>query len=264
MELEKPKHYYTMEGNIIQSIGIERIHIKEKIQKRLSLTKEEIEGILDKLLQEGDIYLNQKGMYYVEPTLWKQWKDFTREYNNAINNPFIKYAETNNIINKHVFLDSEKLYKAICNLIQNAKKKIVIVNPFIQLLDPIRRCGLLRNEKNIDIKIITRKPEEYKTYTRECLQFLEKRGVSVHYSISVHGKVLVVDDIIAVVSSLNFLENSAFGKNWEAGIITYDKSVINQITESIENIAIDESIDPSMNEETSTHVLAHTGNADIR
>ena len=82
-----------MEGNIIQSIGIERIHIKEKIQKLLSLTKEEIEGILDKLLQEGDIYLNQKGMYYVEPTLWKQWKDFTREYNNAINNPFKNMQE---------------------------------------------------------------------------------------------------------------------------------------------------------------------------
>jgi len=253
-----------MEGNIIQAIGIERIHIKEKIQKLLSLTKEEIEGILDKLSQEGDIYLNQKGMYYVEPTLWKQWKNFTRESNHAINNQFKKYARTNNIKNKHIFLDSEKLYKVICNLIQNAKEKIVIVNPFIQLLDPIRRCRLLRNEKNIDIKIITRKPDEYKTYARECLQFLERKGVSVLYNDSVHGKVLVVDDIIAVVSSLNFLENSAFGKNWEAGIITYDISVIDQITESIENIAIDESTDPSMNEETSTQVLARTGNADIR
>ena len=254
-----------MEGNIIQAIGFERIHKKEKIQKRLSLTKEEIEEILDKLIQEEDIYLNKKGMYYVVPTLWKQWIDFIRESNLIMNNQFHKDARKNNIRNKHLFLYSENLYKEICNLIQNAKEKIVIVNPFIQLLDPIRRCGLLRNEKNIDIKIITRKPEEYKTYALECLNFLERKGVLVHYNNSVHGKVLVVDDKIAVVSSLNFLENSAFGKNWEAGIITYDESVIDQITESIENIAIDEPGDSNinMNEETSTQVLARMGNADI-
>jgi phosphatidylserine/phosphatidylglycerophosphate/cardiolipin synthase-like enzyme len=58
-------------------------------------------------------------------------------------------------------------------------------------------------------------------------------GAIVCYNNEVHGKVLLVDDLIAVVSSFNLLKNPASGLSWEAGIITYESEVIKSINDSV-------------------------------
>ena len=67
----------------------------------------------------------------------------------------------------------------------------------------------------------------------KCHSNLEKSGATVCYINKIHGKVLLVDDLIAVVSSFNLLKNPASGLSWEAGIITYEPDVFKSIKDSI-------------------------------
>lgn len=52
----------------------------------------------------------------------------------------------------------------------------------------------------------------------------------------VHTKLIIVDKTVALVSSMNLYSGSTAGASWEAGIVTIDNSVINQIIQSIQGL----------------------------
>ena len=66
-----------------------------------------------------------------------------------------------------------------------------------------------------------------------------KSGVQILYNDYVHAKLLLVDDLVAFVSSMNFTSSSSGGKAWEAGVITWQQGIVNSILNSIKNIIED-------------------------
>jgi phosphatidylserine/phosphatidylglycerophosphate/cardiolipin synthase-like enzyme len=66
---------------------------------------------------------------------------------------------------------------------------------------------------------------------------LKKSGINVIYDKSVHAKLIVIDNEVAVISSMNFSLTSSGGKSWEAGIVSIEENVINSIIDSIRTLS---------------------------
>jgi phosphatidylserine/phosphatidylglycerophosphate/cardiolipin synthase-like enzyme len=54
-----------------------------------------------------------------------------------------------------------------------------------------------------------------------------KSGVQIYYNDYVHAKLMLVDGLVAFISSMNFTSSSSGGKAWEAGIVTWQQGAVN-------------------------------------
>lgn len=91
------------------------------------------------------------------------------------------------------------------------------------------------------VLLITRSPdsdkEEYgKEQKKRYHQVLSERGVQVFYNDYVHAKLLGVDDLLAVVSSMNLYAASSGGRSWEAGLVTWEEETVSAVVQSIQRI----------------------------
>jgi len=139
--------------------------------------------------------------------------------------------------NKHFFLIGTDLDDFTKKLIRMAKKTILLANPFIE------NCYLTEEliksaQSSTKIKIVTRKPDGRKI---DCHSKLKKVKIPLHYDNQIHSKIMVVDNSIAVVSSMNFYSFSSGGGSKEAGVVSMDKQVvesaanyINQLIEALQ------------------------------
>jgi phosphatidylserine/phosphatidylglycerophosphate/cardiolipin synthase-like enzyme len=48
----------------------------------------------------------------------------------------------------------------------------------------------------------------------------------MHYINQIHSKIIVIDRQIAIISSMNLYSGSTGGATFEAGIVTFDKTVV--------------------------------------
>ena len=89
----------------------------------------------------------------------------------------------------------------------------------------------------VDVKLLTRPPEmdwdEYKERKKEYHSHLQQDKVEVIYNKVVHAKIIVVDRAVAIVSSMNFNPRSSGGASWEAGLVTIDKKVVEEILDEV-------------------------------
>ena len=114
-----------------------------------------------------------------------------------------------------------------------ASKEVLIANPYIQECD-LSNTILDAKRKGIKVTIITHPPTddkhpEYVEKKREYHSKLKKEGVAVTYDPNVHAKMIIVDQSIAIVSSMNFYAGSSAGVSWEAGIVTTNANVVRKI-----------------------------------
>lgn len=127
----------------------------------------------------------------------------------------------------HFYLVDKSLSQFSDSLIEHAKYDIFVTNPFV------KRCFLSdtlmkMSEKGVSVYLLTRnvEPQQYKNE-------LLAKGVKILYDESIHAKLIVVDQRIAIVSSMNFYAGSSAGASWEAGMATTDKNVVREIVRSI-------------------------------
>jgi hypothetical protein len=57
----------------------------------------------------------------------------------------------------------------------------------------------------------------------------------MYFDRRIHVKLLVVDEQIAIISSMNFYSNSTGGSSWEAGMISIDDFIVNSVHKTIHN-----------------------------
>jgi phosphatidylserine/phosphatidylglycerophosphate/cardiolipin synthase-like enzyme len=91
--------------------------------------------------------------------------------------------------------------------------------------------------KSRRVVLVTRPPD--KTSTRNYHKELADSGVTVLYNRNLHAKLLLFDDEIAIVSSMNLLVGATAGFSWEAGLITLDKETVDRIKHSITKLQLD-------------------------
>jgi phosphatidylserine/phosphatidylglycerophosphate/cardiolipin synthase-like enzyme len=80
---------------------------------------------------------------------------------------------------------------------------------------------------------------EYLERKREYHSVLLQKGVSLFYDDQVHAKIIVADDKVAIVSSMNFFANSSAGASWEAGLVTINSQVVKSIANSFSKMVTD-------------------------
>jgi phosphatidylserine/phosphatidylglycerophosphate/cardiolipin synthase-like enzyme len=139
------------------------------------------------------------------------------------------------IESKHFFLGGTDLDDFTKQLIRMAKNTILLANPYLEscyltdaLIDSARQ--------QTEIRIVTRSPEARETKKVECHSKLRKTGVFLRYDNQIHSKIIVVDNKIAIVSSMNFYSGSSGGASKEAGIVSIDERVVESATDYIKRL----------------------------
>jgi phosphatidylserine/phosphatidylglycerophosphate/cardiolipin synthase-like enzyme len=136
---------------------------------------------------------------------------------------------------KHFFIDGMRLEELVRDAIAKAKDEIHITTPYLDNCFLVTALQEARNRR-ANVKIITRRPnsKDDKEYSKlECQGVLRKNGVSIHYDNTIHAKIIVIDQKIAVVSSMNIYSGSTGGGSLEAGIVTFEDQVVDSVAKYI-------------------------------
>ena len=269
-----PSYWDSEKGKVIKAIALDWCFTFWEVQERTEIEPSELYDLIGELMSEDVIYCYEdqyrivKELYHeywdyavhftdlpekiykesqeIEESLrevkeegviqWvKTWIDFQRNYDNEIK-----------LNNDHFYLDGCLLPNFIHDIVRRANEKIIYVAPWIE------EIGVTKNLVNACkhgkiVTIVTREPfwstqsdwgkRQAEVYEK-CHSNLLDSGVRVCYNNEVHGKVLLVDDLVAVVSSFNLLKNPASGLSWEAGVITFDLDIVKSITDSINGMKV--------------------------
>jgi predicted transcriptional regulator len=136
---------------------------------------------------------------------------------------------------EHFFLEGRHLDDFSKELISHAKSDVLVVNPFIQHCD-LSDTLIEVKKKGINVNVITRPPKDQYpdklVRKQEYHQRLKDEGISLVYKEKVHAKLIVVDTVIAISSSMNFFPESSAGVSWEAGLVSIDQQVVDSIVSS--------------------------------
>jgi len=58
----------------------------------------------------------------------------------------------------------------------------------------------------------------------------------IHYDNQIHAKIIVIDNVVAIVSSMNLYSASSGGFTKEAGIVSIDEKVVTSVSKYIMDI----------------------------
>lgn len=148
--------------------------------------------------------------------------------------------------NYHFYLDGNLLPNFIHDVVRRANRNITYVTPWVEEIGVTKNL-MSASKDGKEVIVVTREPDwssksdwgkrQAKVYEK-CHSNLSKSGATVCYNNEIHGKVLLIDNQIAIVSSFNLLKNPASGLSWEAGIITYEPEIVQSIKDSINNFIV--------------------------
>ena len=128
------------------------------------------------------------------------------------------------------------------NLINNAKKYVYIFTPYLIIDNEMMTSLCLASKRGIDVKIVTPGIPDKKTVfklTRSYYHQLIENGVEIYeYTPGfLHAKVVVSDDEVATVGTINFDYRSLY-LHFECGVFLYKSKCIQDIKQdALETIA---------------------------
>ncbi len=135
---------------------------------------------------------------------------------------------------KQLFLSGPELEELARDVIGKAQDEILVTSPYVD------SCHLATNlqraiERRVKVKVIARRPENTKNDVpkAECHANLKREGVIIHYNNQIHSKIIIIDRKIAIVSSMNLYSGSTGGATLEAGIVSFDKIVVDSATKYV-------------------------------
>lgn len=175
-------------------------------------------------------------MWYIDEDNEKNYSKYLNQYENKnANGMIIPYADSpfdEEYIGENVYMD----------IINNAKRYVYITTPYFVVDNDILNSLLMARKKGVDIKIVVPyKSDSYlanvtsKTYYPQLL----KEGIKVYEYMPgfIHSKLLVSDDKIAIVGTINFDYRSLY-HHFECATLVYNSSVVLDVKKDIENAII--------------------------
>lgn len=122
--------------------------------------------------------------------------------------------------------DGETLPK-ILNMIGKAEKTILIASPWIWgITDIEEKLTQMKDERNVSIRILTRRAEDDPGHEETVKRFHKRRFV-IETPDHLHAKIIIVDDKELYIGSANLVAPS-MNRNLEAGICTNDPRTVSQ------------------------------------
>jgi phosphatidylserine/phosphatidylglycerophosphate/cardiolipin synthase-like enzyme len=252
MSEKKPLYYGTWKGRVMEAIVHDGAKTWNEIADITGLFPQTLNKILKELFNADAITKNDKGEYRVSYDIYKQYKEFLEKTSEVAKAPDkvkvpkedkdslkrwiqqwgeIKKLELN-LEDKHFFLSEGDLDSFCQDVVKNANKEIIVVNPFVN------RCTLSellksRAKDGVNVSIIMRPPTNDKGEGKAYAAELKKMGVTINEHPTVHAKVLVVDRAVSIVSSMNLTPQSTGGQSWEAGIASISEKTIEMTLDTI-------------------------------
>ncbi|MCW4048323.1 MAG: phospholipase D-like domain-containing protein [Candidatus Bathyarchaeota archaeon] len=257
------KHLFTEKGEVISAIviyGARTFQGIDSILHQVAMYRwTDLHILLGELIQEGDVFLNESGEYGVRPELEADYNYFEEhmgewleppmecEYPDNYVDPEPKYPDiiTNTeswvklhkpeiVFNQeHFYLDGHYLDSFTRFILTNAFNTVIVVNPFFDLSTPTQLM-IKAKQNGKTVVLVTRPPRG--SHFKKLHKIMEEKGVTLLYHNDLHAKVIVIDDLLAVVSSMNFKQRASAGITWEAGIVTVNKAIVNSIKSSIADL----------------------------
>ncbi len=250
---EAPTHWGSWKGQIIEAIVNNGSLNWTELQQATRLDDEALNMALSELYDLGQITKTTKGKYRVSPDLFQEYTEFlnwlkpvARPDSKGVNEQqstivadkssetieWIKGWQTLrkldfSLDSKHFFLDDMDLDDLSKQLIRRANKEVLIVNPFIE------------SKHGATVTVITRPPREDDQREQEKEEYhskLKQEGINLVYNKETHAKLIVVDNEVAIVSSMNFYSGSSGGKTWEAGLVSMDENVVKSVANAIHKL----------------------------
>ncbi len=270
-----PPHWGTKKGKIIESIAIQWCFTFQEILDEIKIESKELHALIGELMAERLVYVYE-GQYRVNKELYHEYWNYAVHFTDLPEkiheetmetmgltveervaegivewvNTWIKFQrnyENEISVNKdHFYLDGNLLPTFIHDLVRRARRNIIYVAPWIEEIGVTKNL-MIASAHGKTVNIITRKPDWSSTTDwqkrqagiyEKCHSNLINAGVTIFYNNKIHGKVLLIDDVIAIVSSFNLLKNPASGLSWEAGIITYEPTIVHSIKASINKMLV--------------------------
>lgn len=269
MSPKVPKYWDTVKGDILNCMAaasfepfqwgdVESIDVYYLTQS-LPLSEAEIVVNLRELVRDGDVICEDEQLYHIRPELMKEYYEYieylmiSESYDEGFDElqvpPIESWAISRwtvgwlklhkpeiTLENAHFYLEGYLLDAYVKFLITKAKETIIVVIPFLDMITPTKLL-IEATRRNRRVVLVTRPPD--KTSTRNYHKELSDSGITVLYNRNLHAKLLLFDDEIAIVSSMNLLVGATAGFSWEAGIITLDDKTVDMIKESITNLKFD-------------------------
>lgn len=261
MVIREPKYWGSWKGRVISAIVTDGEQTWTELLEKTGLNAASLNKVLAELFNVHAI--NKKGestqaRYRVARELYDQYRTFLNS------NPSIvsgrkkeqlpaRFVQTrkDKLINwieewkrlknlefslgpKHFFLEGMYLDDLSKSLISAATLEVLAVNPYVEHCD---LSNVLRNAtKNAEVTLVTHPPEDNNQFPKDRQEYhktLKNGGVKLVYNKKVHAKLIAVDRTIAIVSSMNLYGSSSGGGSWEAGLVSIEDTVVEQIVDSI-------------------------------
>jgi phosphatidylserine/phosphatidylglycerophosphate/cardiolipin synthase-like enzyme len=255
---KEPRYWGSWKGRVIRAIAIDRAQTWAEIRDLTGLSPKSLNRVLAEMFDAEVLEKDREGEYWVTKELYREYVDFFAEQEAEVKSAPVRISEDEqkdlvsridewrefkgldfSLKPEHFFLEGNNLYGLSIDLIQKAKKEVLVANPFVDqcdLSDKLREVA----SPDKDVILVTRRPddksEEYRKRKEEYHQTLKKSGVKVAYNKRVHAKLIVLDRSVAIISSMNLNSSSTGGSSWEAGIVTKEDSVVEVVSDSILNL----------------------------
>ena len=123
--------------------------------------------------------------------------------------------------------------EVIINLINQAQKYVYITTPYLIIDYTLNEALRGASERGVDVRIITPAipdKKKVKVMTKSFYPGLMSRGVNIYeYTPGfIHEKLIVVDDLYAVISTIN-LDFRSLAHHYEDGVWMYNTPTVNKI-----------------------------------
>ena len=138
---------------------------------------------------------------------------------------------------KQFFIEGLRLTALAMDLIGKAKDEILVTSPFVDSCHPITSLTEAK-DRRVNIRIVTTRPTKDKSDAKkvECHALLRKKGVNIHYISNIHAKIIIIDNKVTIVSSMNLYSGSTGGGLLEAGIVSFENKVVESASKYINDL----------------------------
>jgi len=255
-ERKKPQYWGTDKGEVLTLLtiyGAVKLSDMESLisQMAMDLTTSKVLITLEELIRDGCVYLNEKDEYRVKDDLYREYSDYEyymdSEEEPSFEDEYVNseeiYRRTHSWIdfhkldisleNRHFFLDGHYLDIFIKFILKNARRTIIVVNPFIDLSTPAQLL-IEAKQQGKTVVLVTRPHSTQRA--KDVHKTLANSRISILYHENLHAKIIMIDDSLAIITSMNFIQRATAGVSWEAGLVTIDKWVVSKIKESITDL----------------------------
>ena len=141
------------------------------------------------------------------------------------------------LVSQHFFVDGMQLEEFSRDILAKAKDEVLVTSPF---LDSCLLSKALQDarDRHVNVKVVARRPtkDDANLDIWQCQESLKKNGIVLHHINAIHSSLIVIDQKIAIFSSMNLFSGSTGGGLLGAGIITFESTIVESIRKYVNDL----------------------------